>query len=272
MLIQFERKSLASHIDFSGQGIHSGEESRVHISPGDRGIWFHFGGDEISATPENVSRTPRSTWLGPIRTIEHLMSAFAGLEITDAEVAVEKSPELPILGGGSKEYVDGLITAGIRPTGVVSSFSFFGRAHAQNGHARIAVSVGEGKWKYEYDTGQRWPGKQVFEYKFEPSTYQSEIAPARTFALAEELESLMESGLGKGGNEQNTLILGSDGYLTPCLFPDEPPRHKILDCIGDLALTGIPARFLNVSATGSGHEMNVIVAKRIVELSRWEIK
>lgn len=272
MQIKFDRKTLGSKIEFSGQGIHSGEISRVIVSPGNRGIWFHFNGDEISATPVNVSQTPRSTWLGPIRTIEHLMSAFAGLEVSDAEVTVEGNAELPILGGGAKEYAEGLLSAGINPSGEVSTFTLFGRAHAQNDKSRIAVSVGEGRWKYEYDTRERWPGKQTFEFRAGTDDYLSEVAPARTFALQEELEFLATQGLGKGGNEHNTLILGPDGYLTPCLFSDEPPRHKILDCLGDLALTGIPARFLNVSAIGSGHEMNVTVAKRIVELCRWEIE
>jgi UDP-3-O-acyl-N-acetylglucosamine deacetylase len=78
------------------------------------------------------------------------------------------------------------------------------------------------------------------------------------------------AGLGKGGTEENTLVIGGDGYLTQSRFDDEPARHKLLDVIGDLMLAGIPARFLNVVAERSGHRLNVEAAVRLVEVSTWE--
>ncbi len=269
MQITFERKTIAHSIEFVGVGIHTGLESSVEIRPGSRGVWFHYKGDEYEAKPSNVSKTPRSTWLGPLRTVEHLLSAISGLGVTDAEIHVHKNPELPILDGASLSFAKGLISAVVTNINICSTFELFGRAHSQKDRFRIAVSAGTGKWKYEFDTGARWPGKQLFEFDFKTDDYLTDIAPARTITMEEEIDQLLAMGLGKGGTAQNTLILGKDGYLSPCLFENEPARHKMLDCIGDLALSGIPPHFLNVSAVGSGHEMNVEVSKRIVELCKW---
>ena len=97
-MISYTRKTLQSDVVMEGLGLHSGIPVKVHIYPGDQGIAFRRGDERVLAKPENVTDTTRCTTLGPVSTIEHLMSAFAGLEITDAEVEVD-APELPGLDG-----------------------------------------------------------------------------------------------------------------------------------------------------------------------------
>ena len=98
-------------------------------------------------------------------------------------------------------------------------------------------------------------------------TFLKEIAPARTFVLREEIEALRREGLGKGANTQNTLVMGEDGVIDNELrFPDECVRHKVLDLIGDLCLMGRRLRG-HVLASRSGHELNVQLAKRILEVT-----
>ena len=201
--------------------------------------------------------------------VEHLMSAFAGIAITDAEVEVE-GEEMPILDGGSAEYLRGLRDAGTKETGRISACRLFGRVNLQDGPQRIGISLGSGRWRYEFEREDCWPGKQEFEITLDEETYAKEVALAKTFAFSDEIEALQEAGLGKGGSQENTLIIGPQGYLTESRFPDEAPRHKLLDCIGDLALSGIPMRFLNVVAERTGHKMNVQAAARLSEICEWE--
>jgi len=269
MRIEFDRVTPARTSEFEGVGIHSGAASSVKVRPGAEGIAFTRSGERFSATPDSVTDTTRSTTLGTVRMVEHLMSAFAALGVTDAEVEVD-GDEMPILDGGSATYLGGLKATGFTSIGRKSALSLFGRVNLQEGDCRIGISVGTGRWRYEYDREGPFPGPQVFETRIDEETYAAEVAPARTFAYEDELEWLRKAGLGKGGTEQNTLVIGKDGYLTKHLFSDEAPRHKLLDCMGDLALAGVPLRFLNVVAERTGHKMNIAAAARLVEICEWE--
>jgi UDP-3-O-acyl-N-acetylglucosamine deacetylase len=200
--------------------------------------------------------------------VEHLMSAFSALGVTDASVEVD-SEEMPILDGGSLSYYKAVRDAGAEDLGQSRCCKIFGRVNLQEGPQRIGISLGSGRWRYEFEREGCWPGLQVFEAQADEE-YESEIAPARTFAFEDEIEMLQNAGLGRGGTEENTLVIGPQGYLTANRFQDEPPRHKLLDCIGDLYLSGIPPRFLNVVAERTGHKMNVEAAARLVEVCGWE--
>jgi UDP-3-O-acyl-N-acetylglucosamine deacetylase len=197
------------------------------------------------------------------------MSAMAVLEVTDAEIEVEGS-EIPILDGSSLEFAKGLLDAGFESLGMKYAAGLFGRINMQEDDQRMSISVGEGWWRYEYDSGERWPGKVEFEIEINQDRYLSEIAPARTFVFEEEIAVIQSMGLGRGGDETNTLVLGPNEYRTTARFSDEPARHKLLDCIGDLYLAGIPPRFLNVAAERSGHKLNLRAAERLQELCDWE--
>lgn len=235
------------------------------------GICFHHQGEEIVARPENVTDTRRCTKLGSVSTVEHLMSALAGLEITDLRVEVE-GDELPGLDGSSKPYVDAILASGLQDLDERSVDLPFKRTYFVEGECKVAIARGEGHWRFVYDVGDRWPGQQVFESLSAIHDYAEAIAPARTFALAEEVPQLITAGLGQGLDEQSALILGIEGYKNDPRFEDEPARHKLLDLMGDLYLSGIPIRFLNVSAEKSGHRCNVLAAKLLQEHALAEAK
>ncbi len=183
-----------------------------------------------------------------VSTIEHMMSALAlVLEITDAEVELD-APELPGMDGSSLEFVRGLLAAGLETIGNEERPSLFRRVFFHEGTTKIAAAKGDGHWRYEFETGERWPGTQSFEETWVVDRYAEEIAPARTFAFAEEIPAIIQMGLAKGLDESSALILGIDGYKNEARFTDEPARHKLLDLIGDLYLAGIPIRNLNVSS------------------------
>ena len=257
-----ERRTIRSSVSLEGLGLHSGAPTRLTIHPDDKGIRFRYRTSTIGAIPENVTETTRCTKLGEISTIEHLMSAFAGLEITDAEVELT-APELPGLDGSAKPYVSALLEAGIETIGESEMPELFTRIFLQEDSIKIAVSKGNGHWSYAYSTGERWPHEMQFETESVVGSYQKEIAPARTFALSEEVPHILAAGLGKGLTEQDVLILGTNRYENEPRFPDEPARHKLLDIVGDLYLSGVPISHLNVSAARSGHRTNVSAARQL---------
>ena len=270
MNAEFDRRTVGGDVRFEGPGIHSGEIGTAIVRPGQDGIVFIAGGLRIQATPENVSDTSmRTTRLGSVSMIEHLMSAFGALEITDADVEVD-GREMPILDGSAKEYLDGLANVGTVELGRRRKVHLFGRVNVQGDQdERIGISVGSGRWRFDWCRRDDWPGALSKEIHM-PDEYPAEVAPARTFCFEDEMEQILAAGLGKGGTEENTLVIGKEGYLTKSRFDDEPPRHKLLDLVGDLMLAGVPARFLNVVAERSGHRLNVEAAARLVEVCSWE--
>ena len=270
MTVEFDRKTLKGEARFEGVGIHSGERCLAIARPGTSGIVFSSGGGRYQARPENVTDTSlRTTKLGTIGMVEHLMSALAALEITDADVEVE-GPELPILDGSALEYYEALQYAGTEDLGQRSAVHLFGRVNVQGeADSRIGISAGTGRWRYDWPGSGPWPGALSCEVEVQ-NEYRESVAPAKTFCYEAEIELIKAAGLGKGGNETNTLVLGAEGYRTENRFADEPPRHKLVDLIGDIALAGVPIRFLNVAAHASGHTLNVEAAKRLDEVCKWE--
>lgn len=262
----FARKTVAEKTKFEGLGLHTAAPVKVTVHPSNEGIAFRSGGSRWKAIPENVTDTTRCTGLGEISTIEHLMSALAGLEITDAEVEVE-GVELPAMGGCSLGYVEELKQVGFTSLEPAPHNPIFKRVFFQEHAIKVAVGGGTGHWKFSFDMGDRWPEVQVFETTDVVKDYAAQIAPARTFALEDELPMIAEHGLGKGLDEDSAIILvHPDTYRFPTRFPDEPARHKMLDLMGDIYLAGIPLRLLNVVAERSGHRANVETARRLKEM------
>ncbi len=257
--MSYRSRTVSRPVVFRGLGLHSGIPVTVTVHPASSGIFFRCGNDRIQAIPENVTDTKRCTRLGTISTIEHLMSAFAGLEITDAEVELT-APELPGMDGSARPYTSGLKEAGFVEGDERTIPSLYRRVFLHEGECKIAVAKGGGHWRYTYDAGVRWPGVQAFEVQDVSGSYSDQVAPARTFVLSEELSMVQAAGLGKGLDETSALILGPDGYLNEPRFVDEAARHKLLDLMGDLYLAGVPIKFLNVVAEKSGHTTNVMAA------------
>lgn len=269
MMTQFERVTIKNKVEFSGFGVHSAKKCSAFVNPGDQGIVFIHQRNKILASPYNVTSTENCTAIGGIRMIEHMMSALAGLGITDAEIVVD-GEELPILDGSSKEYVEGFLSVESLPLKKFRAFSLYQRVFFRDHNAEIAISFGEGRWKYCFEKQDRWPGEQVFGIKLSKESYVSDVASARTFILEEDIAPVVAAGLGKAATTENTLILLQNGYKTEPRFLDEPARHKLLDCIGDLALVGVPVRYLNVTAQRSGHKHNVEAAKQLSQVVDWK--
>jgi UDP-3-O-acyl-N-acetylglucosamine deacetylase len=260
---RFPRKTLKEAVRFEGPGLHSGGPVVATVHPRDQGIAFRRGAQRWPATTEHARPGDQCTKVGEVAVVEHLMSAFAALGLTDAEVEVE-GDQLPAMNGCSLQYCQAIVAAGLEVIGEAHVQGPFERLFHIEGDVEIAVSRGTGCWRYEYETGERWPHSQHFEFSFD-LPYIEHVAPARTFAHVEHYEKAKQLGLGLGLHEGDGVLIGEDGYETDVRFADEPARHKLLDLIGDLYLSGVPPQFLNVVAQRSGHSTNIAAARKISE-------
>lgn len=265
----FDRLTLNSSVAFVGVGLHSGTPVSATVNPGNDGIAFRSGNNRWPAKPEMIRETVRCTRLGDISTIEHLMSALAGLGVTDAEVEVEGG-ELPAAGGAASEYVEGLLAVGLEKIGSLEVTRPYARVFLKCSDVAIAIAAGDGRWRYDFITEGRFPGLQSFEVTLNPESYARDVAPARTTAFKDELPVLHNAGLGKGLDENTALVLGSSGYVNKALFEDEPARHKLLDLIGDLYLSGVPIQAVDVIAERSGHSVNIEAAAKLAQAAKIE--
>ena len=259
--MRFDRKTIRSEVSFEGRGLHSGAPVTVFLRPGSRGIWFQCGSQKVQASPENVRETNRATALGGIATVEHMMAALAGAEVTDIEIELS-SPEFPALDGSSLLYLRALQSAGFESLGETELPTLFTRVFLHEGDLKLAISAGVGHWRYEFSS-PHWPRFQGFECVDVVSCFEDEIAPARTFGFERELPEIEAAGLAKGLDRSSALLIGENSYLNEARFDDEPARHKLLDAMGDLYLSGVPVKFLNVVAERTGHRMNILAAKKL---------
>jgi UDP-3-O-[3-hydroxymyristoyl] N-acetylglucosamine deacetylase len=260
------RATLAQTITLQGLGLHSGAPVECHIHPFDRGIEFLWEGMRIPADCGEVTGVFQRTQLGPIHTVEHLMAAFAFAGVTDALVDLT-APEVPAMDGSSLPFVIALNEAGSSALPPRLDHRLFARVYHHEGDVKVAISAGEGHFRYTFDTGERWPGVQIAEcWLSDREACQREIAPARTLVFEEDLEKALAAGLGRGLDRDSCLVLGAEGYVNDARFPEEPARHKLLDLIGDLSLAGYPLTGINVVAERSGHRTHLEAAKKLKDL------
>ena len=245
--------TLARPVSTEGLGLHTGRSASLSLLPTDpgAGLVFHCGGVAIPATAEHVVGTRRCTTLGRgearVMTVEHLLSALYGMGVDNARIEIE-GEEVPAGDGSAKGWVELIRRAGVKrldsprrplaPAEAVwvadgqadTAGSAQGWAVAIPG-PRLALAVG-------VDFGDATVGQQQLWLPVTPAHYARDLAPARTFAFAHEVEALREAGLAQGGTADNAVVVQPEGYSVPLRFPDEIVRHKAMDAVGDLALCG----------------------------------
>ena len=268
-----QQLTLASPALIEGVALFTGTPSRctIHPAPINHGLVFEHNGTRIPlgagslcdapVHPVFASVPPRcsavtnggsSVWL-----VEHVLSALAGLGITNAVVSVDHH-ELPIMDGSSQAFVRAILDAGItEQDAAVVPIELPKTVRVEHGDSWIeAIPSDAPSYEYTIDYGSDSPIKRAaVEWDGDSSDYAHRVAPARTFCLKQEAEMLIAGGLFKHLAPGDMLVLDSDGPMDNELRdPDECAHHKLLDLIGDVALFGsrINARFV---AHKSGHSM-----------------
>lgn len=280
------QRTLKNVIRATGVGLHTGEKVYLTLRPApvDSGIVFRRTDldpvVEVPAKPEYVGDTRMSTTIEKdgvrISTVEHLMSAFAGIGIDNAIIDLT-APEVPIMDGSAGPFVFLLQSAGIEEQSRPKQFIRVKK--------KVELSDGD-KWvrfepfngfKVSFTIDFNHPifqaSTQVASVDFSTTSFVKEVSRARTFGFLQDLENLREAGLARGGSLDNAIvmdqfhILNEDGLR----YEDEFVKHKVLDAIGDLYLLGHPL-IGEFSAHKSGHELNNRLLRQLIaDRTAWEL-
>lgn len=277
------QNTLKNEIFIQGQGLHTGSNisMRLRPAPSNTGVVFirtDKGNIRIKANVSSVSDTTFATTLSSegvrIGTVEHLLAAFAGLNIDNVYVDID-GPEVPIMDGSSAHFVSRIMEAGItKQSKVVSYIKILAPIVVMEGHSQIAVTPYEGT-RITYRLFYTHPafGEQKMGIDISTMRFINELAPARTFGFLRDVEMLKSRGLAQGGTLDNAIVLGDKEVINGNMlrFKDEFVRHKILDAVGDLSLIGLPI-YGHIIANKSGHTLHVKLLKKILLLKdSWEI-
>ncbi|HEY5812084.1 MAG TPA: bifunctional UDP-3-O-[3-hydroxymyristoyl] N-acetylglucosamine deacetylase/3-hydroxyacyl-ACP dehydratase [Terrimicrobiaceae bacterium] len=266
--------TLASSTRLAGTALHTGEKVTLTLHPAPVGHGFKFKRSDLPDDPiieakvENVKMVERATTLVEgnvkIHTVEHVLSALTGMGLDNALVEMD-SNEPPIGDGSAAPYVGMIKEAGIVEQDAARSFLEPREPVViQTGESLITILPDP---KFRISCTQVGPAGRFTQYlsaEITPAFYEKEIAAARTFVFYEDVKPLMDRGLIKGGSIENAIVARGDSVLSkePLRFADEFVRHKMLDIIGDLILSGRRLRG-HVVAIKPGHGPNTEAAKSL---------
>ncbi|MBD3835469.1 UDP-3-O-acyl-N-acetylglucosamine deacetylase [Brevundimonas sp.] len=254
----------------AGVGVHTGRRVRLAVRPASAGTGIVFvrtdvtdRDNRIPVSGDAVVDARLNTMIANaddvrLSTIEHLMAAFAALGVSNAVVEVD-GPELPILDGSARDFVNLLDRAGFRrqPT-PVRYIEILEPIQVEEGDKRAVLTPCDRyEMRMEIDFPSAAIGNQVVDFVVDEATFRTEIMAARTFGFAHEVEALRQAGLARGGSLENAVVIDGDDILNPggLRMEREFVRHKALDAIGDLYVLGAPilGRYEGYKA---GHALN----------------
>ena len=262
------QRTLKTSIDCSGVALHSGAKVSMTLLPADADTGIVFirtdiagGGVEIPARWDYVVDTRMCTTLGnedgvTIGTVEHLMAALAGCGIDNARIELNGG-EVPIMDGSSQPFVFLMDCAGVveqdaprRVIRVLKTISVLDGAARLSPGSHLSMD-------FEIDFDNAMVSKQSLSIGVVNGSFAKELARARTFGFLHEVEALRAAGLAKGGSLDNAIVVSGDTVLNEggLRFDDEFVRHKVLDAIGDLYLSGASI-IGNFQGVCSGHAAN----------------
>jgi UDP-3-O-[3-hydroxymyristoyl] N-acetylglucosamine deacetylase/3-hydroxyacyl-[acyl-carrier-protein] dehydratase len=274
------RRSIQRPATLTGRGLHTGVECRVDLLPAAPGQGVVFRRTDLAQRPEirprltEVGAVERRTALGSgeatVDTVEHLLAAVTAHAIDDLTIELS-GPEPPIGDGSCAPYFAALAEAGPAETG--------GEPTILTVQAPFTVTEGDASYIVAPAKGLRltvtieWPhpliGRQAGAWDVSATSFERELAAARTFGFAHEVEALRARGLIKGANANTAIVLDDAGIAAgaPLRWPDEFVRHKAADVLGDLALTGARVQ-AHIVATRPSHAGNVALARALVRTGK----
>jgi UDP-3-O-[3-hydroxymyristoyl] N-acetylglucosamine deacetylase len=281
-----KQRTLKSQIKTTGVGLHTGARVDLTLRPAqpDSGVVFHRvdlpQSPAIPADARNVGDTRLSSSLemdgAKVSTVEHLMSALAGLGIDNVHVDVA-GPELPILDGSAAPFVFLLQSAGLEEQNAPKRYLRI--------KAPVEVVQGDKVARFEPHDGFVLDFTIDFPHPvfgsenrhvvidFAEHSYTKEVSRARTFGFMQDVEAMRSAGLALGGSLQNAIVLDETRVLNSegLRYDNEFAKHKVLDAIGDLYLLGHPL-IGKYTAFKSGHALNNVVSRALLQRTdAWEL-
>ncbi|MBI5625277.1 MAG: UDP-3-O-[3-hydroxymyristoyl] N-acetylglucosamine deacetylase [Elusimicrobia bacterium] len=274
--------TIKKEVSLNGIGLHTGNASTIAFRPAPANVGIRFFRTDLIGTPMIPARlnfvvtTVRGTNLGlheaKVHTVEHVLSALTGLGIDNIDILVGAN-EPPIMDGSSMPYVNALLEAGLQDLEVPK----------RTLHIDREVRYEDGKAKYRAFPAKGFEVKAVLVHdhpmlarseltvRINRDSYVAELARSRTFCFEHEVAYLRSQGLAQGGSLDNAIVIAKDRFMTNAdglRYKDEFVRHKVMDLVGDLTLTGRPLFNMRVEAECLGHGHNVEFAKRLCEAAK----
>ena len=281
-----KQRTLKNIIRATGVGLHSGEKVYLTLKPApvDTGIVFCRADldpvVQIPARAENVGETTVSTTLvnggTKVDTVEHLLSAMAGLGIDNAYVELSAS-EVPIMDGSAGPFVFLIQSAGLEEQDAPKKFiRILREVTVEDGDKRATFVPFEGfkvSFEIDFDHPVFRNRTQSATVDFSSTSFVKEVSRARTFGFMSDIEYLRKHNLALGGSVENAIVVDADGVLNEdgLRYEDEFVKHKILDAIGDLYLLG-NSLIGEFKGFKSGHALNnQLIRKLLEETDAWEV-
>lgn len=285
MSLLTQQRTVAKPVSCSGVGVHSGITVTLTVkpAPANHGIKFIRtdlpDSPAISAIFNMVVDTSLATVIGNegaiVSTIEHLMATFAGLAIDNAIVELS-GYEMPIMDGSAEKFNALIMKAGIRELDTPRTFFMITRELTiEEGDKYVTARPYH---TYKLSTTIEFPHpliqKQMFEFEASEKNFVEDICMARTFGFYRDVDHLRRFGLAKGASLETGIAIDDESVLNEegLRFKDEFVRHKLLDCLGDFSLLGMPI-LGHIETFKSGHAFNHTFLKELMERKDcWETK
>ena len=279
------QKTVSKKISFNGVGIHSGEVANLKVLPGlpNTGIIFKRvdmkKNNIIYSNYSNVVDTTLCTTISnengvKVSTIEHLMGAFYGLGIDNAIVEIDNQ-EVPILDGSANLFVKGIRDAGMKSSGeAIKIIKINNKINVMEGDKYISIDKSNVTGDIEFEI--KYKNKIISTQKNKVNIFEDDlnnIFESRTFCLYEDIEKLKKMNLGRGGSLDNAIVIKDNKILNPDGLRNELEfvNHKILDCMGDLFLSGYKI-IGSLKCSQGGHKLtNQLLRKVFSDQSNYSL-
>tara|TARA_B100000029_G_C17528008_1_gene942322 strand:- start:501 stop:1421 length:921 start_codon:yes stop_codon:yes gene_type:complete len=273
-----KQRTIKNPIDFEGIGLHSGKKVKMVLRPSEPNSGIKFYRTDLKRNnlvlPNiyNVSNATLCTTITneygiSISTIEHLMGALYGLGIDNVNIELD-AQEVPILDGSAKNFVEKIITTGFKISNEPIKIIKINNSVSINEGAKN-ITFEKSKLNLEIDFEIKYSNKVINTQRNAINVYQDnlkDIFEARTFCLYEDIEKMHKLGLAKGGSLENAIVVKGEKILNKenLRNPKEFVNHKILDCIGDLYLSGY--RIIGaLKCSGGGHSLTNKLLRKLFD-------
>lgn len=281
----YPQQTIQRPVSCSGIGVHSGRKTSITIKPApeNHGIRFRRtdlpGTSDIPALFSMVVDTSLATVVGSqgaiVSTIEHLMASFTGLAIDNALVEID-GYEMPIMDGSAQEFAKILNQAGLIQQETPRWFFVVTEPITIQDADKYVTVTPFDRFKISCSIHFDNPviGTQELSFDLSSDNFTNEICRARTFGFIKDLQYLKMFNLGRGGSLDNAIVIDHDKVLNESglRWPDEFVRHKLLDCLGDFALLGMPIMG-HITTHKSGHDLNHRFIKQFLTMKgSWETR
>ena len=281
--MHFSQRTIKQPVNCTGIGLHSGKKVNLTIKPApvNHGIKFIrtdlLNNPGITAHFNQVVDTSLATVIGSggciVSTIEHLMASFAGFSIDNALVELD-AYEVPVMDGSAGPFIEMIKKAGIKKQSAPRHFFLIKKPIVLEDGDKSVCVYPSNTFKITYTIEFNHPliKKQTYSIDLSDKIFESTISKARTFGFLHEVEYMKRYGLALGGSLENAVVIDKDTIVNEdgLRFKNEFVRHKILDCLGDFSLLGMPV-LGHLIVVKSGHAFNhAFLEKFFSQKKSWE--